>query len=225
MLASLLAGNRGKSPQEFVVFLAMNVIFIHVITLLWSEILKKPIVEYRIYFSATFTLWIALSAVINTKFASSALLKGVITSFVVPFAILLTQGLVAYIYLFFTVDFFALTKFLHGLVVSFLYCFPAAFILGAFRSLHFSTRQIARVIWRISFFLTPVIWMPLPDQVSGKANFIDWNPLYYGFSKLEMLLEMEFYRVVVSNAFYFLFIYAAVLSVFILQRLKMSRFS
>lgn len=225
MLGSLLAGNRGSTPQEFIVFLVVNVGFIHVITLLWSELLEKPIDDYRIYFAATFSLWIALSAVVNHRFGKKSLKGGIAHCFISAFTLLLTQGAVAYIYLFFVVGFVAPEDFFYGLILGYLYCFPVVVILSLFRSVHFTLKQIIRIVWRISFFLTPVIWIPFIAQVGGKSFFLDWNPLYFGFSQFHIFFDNSFYRPKWIEYYFFIIVPSVILLLaffYILKRRELS---
>lgn len=176
----VLRGERGPTLVNFLFFLIFNCIFIYLVTLLWNAFLGKDLGLYRLYFSSAFSSWVALTSSVhfggwnnesyteNIKYVFFASLLIFIFQFLISIYILCYPlGLITFI---------DSLKIIMYQSFCFLILSPIVITMSIIRSLNALTRSIIRIIWRLLFFLTPIIWMPSEMLLSIRGNWVLFNP-------------------------------------------------
>ena len=198
----LLRGQRGTDKLSFLFFLVSNVIFIHAITYLWFIFADKPLVLYREYFSYTFSLWNAFSAVIMCKFGKNNI-RSIIRGAVVGFVVLFSQLIILLAYLNFIVESsISNFDFLLGSIFSYFKVLPFLLAISILQSSGIILKNLVRIVLRLAFFITPIIWIPEGDlSIDGKESILIYNPFFYGTRDILPILGLEFKLIVSPNCF------------------------
>ncbi len=176
----ILRGERGPTLINFLFFLLFNCIFIYLVTILWNTFLGKDLGVYRLYFSSAFSSWVALTSVIhfggwnfesyreNLKYILLASMSIFVCQYLISIYILcFPLGLISFVN---SLEIILLQT------VSFILLSPIVITLSIIRSLNALCRSIIRVMWRLLFFLTPIIWMPSFLLLEIRGNWVTFNP-------------------------------------------------
>jgi len=176
----LFRGERGANSQQLLLFIVSNAAFVLIITYLWSTVFEKDLRFLREYCSFTLAFWVAAGFMVNNR-----------PFWKDPTKTQLLSNLIACLFLFglqfcgnvFIVSFFQkallvefLTRLLYGSALLALLS-PTLVLWALISSLNPWLRNLCRVAWRLSFFLTPIIWFPTETMLQSRGLLVSLNPL------------------------------------------------
>tara|TARA_Y200000002_G_scaffold382017_1_gene397692 strand:- start:2235 stop:3377 length:1143 start_codon:yes stop_codon:yes gene_type:complete len=173
-------GERGPRTSNFIFFILFNCLFIYLVTILWNSFLGKDLGDYRLYFSSTFSSWVALTSAVhfggwnhvgfynNTKYIFFASISIFIIQFTISIYLLCYPlGLITMYESIFII---------FNQTLYFLILLPLAIFLSILRSINALLKSTIRIIWRLLFFLTPIIWMPTQQIIELRGEWVIFNP-------------------------------------------------
>jgi hypothetical protein len=183
-------GSRGENLIGFIIFLSSNILFIHIITIVWEIFSNKPVLLYREYFGFTLTMWNAFSATIMTAFGLN-FLRSSLRVIMVGWVVMISQAIFMFLYLkFLAGSDLSIFDFLIFAHTGFFSISPFLIGISCLASLNIVFKNMTRVALRIGFFVTPVIWLPDPSFVTEeRMHVLEFNPLYYGLAGGSALVD------------------------------------
>ena len=161
------------------------------LAVLYGQIFEQPFEEYLRYLSAGFLVWFLFSAMILEGCSIGTEAEGQLRNLAIPMPVLAARmvyrnwivflhNTVVIIAVFATFRFFpgsALLLAVPGLLLVLCTGFFASIVLGLLCLRFRDLQQVIASATQISFFLTPIMWMP--DQGRVQRIVVDSNPLYH----------------------------------------------